>query len=91
MIEKNRCTDNKIREEVPGITLRTTMLVGHPGETLEDIEDLKDFVREMKFERLGVFPYSNEEDTYAAENYEDNIPQDEERRKEIMLVQQGII
>lgn len=90
--EKTIALINKIREEVPGITLRTTMLVGHPGETLEDIEDLKDFVREMKFERLGVFPYSNEEDTYAAENYEDTIPQEEkERRKEeIMLVQQGI-
>ncbi|MGQ1910939.1 30S ribosomal protein S12 methylthiotransferase RimO [Marinifilum sp. RC60d5] len=83
---------NRIREEVPGITLRTTMLVGHPGETREDMEDLKNFVQEMKFERLGVFPYSNEEDTYAAINYEDNIPQEEkERRKEeIMLIQQDI-
>lgn len=82
----------KIREEVPGITLRTTMLVGHPGETEEDMEDLKNFVQEMKFERLGVFPYSDEEDTYAANNYEDNIPQEEkERRKEeIMLIQQDI-
>jgi len=81
-----------IREEVPGITLRTTMLVGHPGETEADMEDLKKFVQEMKFERLGVFPYSNEEDTYAAINYEDNIPEEEkERRKEeIMLIQQDI-
>jgi ribosomal protein S12 methylthiotransferase len=83
---------NRIREEVPGITLRTTMLVGHPGETEDDMEDLKSFVREMKFERLGVFPYSNEEDTFAAINYEDNIPLEEkERRKEeIMLIQQDI-
>lgn len=83
---------NKIREEVPGITLRTTMLVGHPGENEDDMEDLKEFIQEMKFERLGVFPYSDEEDTYAAINYEDNIPEDEkERRKEeIMLIQQDI-
>ena len=82
----------KIRKEVPGITLRTTMLVGHPGETKEDMEDLKNFVQEMKFERLGVFPYSDEEDTYAANHYEDNISQEEkERRKEeIMLIQQDI-
>jgi ribosomal protein S12 methylthiotransferase len=93
-IDRSKTVDliNKIREEVPGITLRTTMLVGHPGETEEDMEDLKNFVREMKFERLGVFPYSNEEDTYAAINYEDNIPEEEkERRKEdIMLIQQDI-
>ncbi len=83
---------NKIREEVPGITLRTTMLVGHPGETEEDMDDLKAFVSEMKFERLGVFPYSNEDDTYAAINYEDSIPQEvkEGRKEEIMLLQQGI-
>ncbi|RUT79834.1 30S ribosomal protein S12 methylthiotransferase RimO [Ancylomarina longa] len=82
----------KIREEVPGITLRTTMLVGHPGETEEDISDLKQFIQEMKFERLGVFPYSNEEDTYAANNYQDDISLEEkERRKEdIMLIQQDI-
>ncbi|WP_372751083.1 30S ribosomal protein S12 methylthiotransferase RimO [Labilibaculum sp.] len=83
---------NRIREEVPGITLRTTMLVGHPGETEEDIEDLKAFVSEMKFERLGVFPYSNEEDTFAANNYEDNIPQEvkEDRKDAIMALQQEI-
>jgi ribosomal protein S12 methylthiotransferase len=83
---------NRIREEVPGITLRTTMLVGHPGETDEDMEDLKSFVSEMKFERLGVFPYSNEEDTFAANNYEDNIPQEikESRKDEIMAIQQEI-
>jgi len=93
-IDREKTIDliKQIREEVPGITLRTTMLVGHPGETEADMEDLKDFVQEMKFERLGVFPYSNEEDTYAAINYEDNIPEEEkERRKEeIMLIQQDI-
>ncbi|MPQ47091.1 30S ribosomal protein S12 methylthiotransferase RimO [Marinifilum sp. N1E240] len=93
-IDREKTIDliKQIREEVPGITLRTTMLVGHPGETEADMEDLKSFVQEMKFERLGVFPYSNEEDTYAAINYEDNIPEEEkERRKEeIMLIQQDI-
>ncbi|MFA8435843.1 MAG: 30S ribosomal protein S12 methylthiotransferase RimO [Marinifilaceae bacterium] len=90
--EKTVALINRIREEVPGITLRTTMLVGHPGETEEDMEDLKKFVREMKFERLGVFAYSNEEDTFAAENYEDDIPQEEKerRRDEIMEIQQEI-
>ena len=83
---------NRIREEVPGITLRTTMLVGHPGETEADMEDLKAFVKEMKFERLGVFPYSNEDDTYAAINYIDDIPQEvkEARKDEIMELQQEI-
>ena len=83
---------NRIREEVPGITLRTTMLVGHPGETEADMEDLKTFVQEMKFERLGVFPYSNEDDTYAAINYIDDIPQEvkEARKEEIMALQQEI-
>jgi len=83
---------NDIRKSVPGICLRTTLLVGHPGETEEDFEDLKDFVQEMKFERLGVFPYSNEEDTYTALNYEDDIPQEvkESRAEEIMLLQEEI-
>ncbi len=82
----------RIRSEVPGIHLRTTLLVGHPGETIQDFEELKDFVREMRFERLGVFPYSNEEDTYAGEHYEDIIPQEvkEARANELMEIQQGI-
>ena len=83
---------NRIRKEVPGITLRTTMLVGHPGETEADMEDLKAFVKEMKFERLGVFPYSNEDDTFAANNYTDDIPQEvkEARKDEIMEIQMEI-
>lgn len=82
----------RIRQEVPGITLRTTMLVGHPGETEADMKDLLEFVSEMKFERLGVFPYSNEEDTYAAINYDDNIPLEikESRKDDIMALQQDI-
>jgi len=83
---------NRIRKEVPGIHIRTTMLVGHPGETEEDFEDLKAFVREMRFERLGVFPYSFEEDTYAGENYKDDVPQEvkEARAAELMQIQQEI-
>lgn len=82
----------KIREEVPGIHLRTTLLVGHPGETEEDFEELKEFVRDMRFERLGVFPYSHEEDTFAGENYEDTIPGEvkQARAEEIMAIQQEI-
>ncbi len=82
----------KIREEVPGIALRTTFLVGHPGETDEDFEELKNFVREYPFERMGVFAYSNEDDTYAFKMYEDDIPQEvkDERAAELMEMQQGI-
>lgn len=83
---------NRIREEVPGIHIRTTLLVGHPGEREEDFEELKQFVREMRFERLGVFSYSHEEDTFAGETYEDNIPQEVKlaRAEEIMAIQQEI-
>lgn len=82
----------RIREEVPGIHLRTTLLVGHPGETEADFEELKQFVRDMRFERLGVFPYSHEEDTFAGENYEDIIPQEvkQARVSEIMAIQEEI-
>ena len=82
----------RIRAEVPGIHLRTTMLVGHPGETDEDFEELKSFVREMRFERLGVFPYSHEEDTFAGEKYEDSIPVEvkQARADELMAIQQQI-
>lgn len=82
----------RIREEVPGIHLRTTLLVGHPGETDADFEELKEFVKTMRFERLGVFPYSHEEDTYAGENYEDNVPEEikQARANEIMAIQQEI-
>lgn len=82
----------RIREEVPGIHLRTTLLVGHPGETEADFEELKEFVKTMRFERLGVFPYSHEEDTYAGENYEDNVPEEikQARANEIMAIQQEI-
>jgi ribosomal protein S12 methylthiotransferase len=82
----------RFRKEVPGVVLRTTMLVGHPGETEEDFEELKQFVREAKFDRLGVFAYSHEEGTYAAKKYKDNIPQEvkDARAAEIMAIQEQI-
>jgi len=82
----------RVRREVPGVHLRTTMLVGHPGETEEDFEELKAFVRDMRFERLGVFPYSHEEDTFAGEKYKDSIPKEvkQARADELMEIQQQI-
>jgi ribosomal protein S12 methylthiotransferase len=82
----------RIREEVPGIHLRTTMLVGHPGETEEDVQELIDFLKFARFERMGAFAYSNEESTYAYENYQDDIPGEvkQERLQAIMAVQQDI-
>jgi len=82
----------RIREEVPGIHLRTTLLAGHPGETEEDFEQLLEFVRKIRFERMGVFPYSDEEGTYANLNYTDNIPFEvkQARVDELMSAQQDI-
>jgi ribosomal protein S12 methylthiotransferase len=80
-----------IREKVPGISIRTTMLVGFPGESEEDFEDLKSFVQEMKFDRLGVFTYSHEENT-RAHKFEDDISPElkEQRASELMEIQSGI-
>ena len=69
-----------IREQVPGIALRTTLLVGHPGETESDVQALVDAVNEIKFERLGVFTYSHEENTHA-HSLEDSLPQEEKQRR----------
>ena len=82
----------RIRKEVPGICLRTTLLVGHPGETEEDFNELCEWVKEMKFDRLGAFAYSEEEGTYAAKHYTDDIPQEEKDRRvdTIMAIQQTI-
>lgn len=82
----------RIRKEVPGITLRTTMLVGHPGETAEDFERLKKMIEFGRFDRLGVFPYSHEEGTYAAKHYEDDVAEDvkQARADEVMELQQAI-
>ena len=81
----------RLREEIPDIAIRTTMITGFPGETEEDVEELLDFVDEMEFERLGVFPYSQEEDTPAA-LMEDQIPDEEkeDRRDRVMELQQEI-
>jgi ribosomal protein S12 methylthiotransferase len=80
------------REEVPGIHLRTTMMVGHPGETDADFEELVDFVKATRFERLGAFPYSHEEDTFNDKHYTDDVPSDvkQERMNLLMDVQEGI-
>ena len=82
----------KFREEVPGIHLRTTMMVGHPGETERDFEELLDFVKQTRFERLGAFPYSHEEDTYCDNNYQDDISFSvkQERMNRLMEVQETI-
>lgn len=82
----------KIRKEVPGIFLRTTLMTGHPGETEEDFRELCQFVQDMKFERLGVFPYSHEEDTYCDKHYQDDIPEKVKKRRaeKIMEIQRNI-
>lgn len=82
----------KIREAVPGITLRTTLLVGFPGETEADFRELVDFVRDTRFERMGAFAYSEEEGTYSALHYADDVPEEVKRRRidELMSVQQNI-
>ena len=82
----------RIRKEVPGICIRTTLLVGHPGETEEDFNELCEWVKEMKFERLGAFAYSEEEGTFAAKHYKDDIPQEEKERRvdTLMAIQQSI-
>jgi len=82
---------NLFREKVPGICIRTTLIVGYPGETEAHFDELKAWVEEMRFERLGVFTYSHEEDTHAY-NLEDDVPQDEKMRRanEIMEIQSQI-
>ena len=82
----------RIRDEVPDIAIRTTMLVGHPGETPDAHEELKEFIAHHKFNRLGVFTYSHEENTHAGEQMEDLIEDaiKEERKNEIMEIQQDI-
>jgi ribosomal protein S12 methylthiotransferase len=82
---------NDIRQRVPGICLRTTLITGFPGETEQDVEELKDFLQETRFDRVGIFTYSHEENT-GAYTFEDNIPDEEKelRAQEIMEVQQEI-
>ena len=82
----------RLREAVPGITLRTTLMVGFPGETEEEFQELVDFVKWARFERMGAFAYSEEEGTYSAEHYQDDVPAEvkQQRLDKLMRVQQRI-
>ena len=82
----------RLRREVPGIHLRTTLMVGFPGETDDDFQELMDFTREARFERMGAFAYSEEEGTYAADHYADDVPQEvkQQRLDRLMRLQQHI-
>ena len=82
----------RMRREVPGIHLRTTLMVGHPGETEQDFEELIRFVKDIRFERMGAFAYSHEEGTYAYQHYKDEITQEvkQDRLDYLMRVQEGI-
>jgi ribosomal protein S12 methylthiotransferase len=83
---------NKIRNEIPDAVIRTTLIAGHPGETEQDYKEMKDFILEFRFDRMGVFAYSHEEDTWSFNNFKDEIPDDtkEARVSELMEIQQGI-
>jgi ribosomal protein S12 methylthiotransferase len=93
-ITKNETLEllNRIRCEVPGIHLRTTLMVGHPGETDADFRELCDFVKTARFERMGAFIYSEEDGTYAAKHYIDDVPDEVKKNRldELMLLQQNI-
>ena len=81
-----------MRERVPGLHLRTTLMVGFPGETEEDFLELMEFVKWARFERMGAFAYSEEEGTYSAKHYEDDVPQEVKQRRldQLMALQQDI-
>ena len=89
---RTRALIARLRKEVPGVVLRTTMIVGHPGETPVAFEELLDFVREARFERLGAFMYSEEEGTWGAENLPDEVPAEvkQERLDRLMELQREI-
>ena len=82
----------RLRREVPGIHIRTTLMVGFPGETEEDFEELKTFVKWARFERMGAFAYSEEEGTYSEQHYDDDVPEDVKQRRQdqLMRIQQHI-
>ena len=82
----------RLRKEVPGIDFRTTLLVGFPGETEEDFEELKKFVKWARFERMGAFAYSEEEGTYSEQHYDDDVPEEVKQRRlnQLMRIQQHI-
>lgn len=89
--EKTEALVNTIREKVPGVAIRTTLIAGYPGETEADFEEMKDFVERMRFDRLGIFTYSHEENTHAY-TLEDDVPEEVKRQRadEIMELQAGI-
>lgn len=89
--EKTTALINEIRERVPGIAIRTTLICGYPGETEQDFQEMCDWVEEMQFERLGCFTYSHEENTHAY-NFEDDVPDEvkKQRSERIMEIQSGI-
>ena len=76
-----------MRRRVPEIKIRTTLMVGFPGEGEKEFEELLDFVREVRFDRMGAFAYSEEEDTYGARHYDDSIPEEEKQRRLDTLMQ----
>ena len=82
----------RMREEVPGIHIRTTLMVGFPGETDEDFRELVEFVKWARFERMGAFAYSEEDGTYSAKHYKDDVPADvkQQRLDKLMRIQQNI-
>ncbi len=90
--EWTRALIRRLREEIPGVVLRTTVIVGHPGEGPAEFEELLDFAREARFERLGAFKYSEEEGTWGAANLSDDVPEEEKQRRydELMALQEGI-
>jgi ribosomal protein S12 methylthiotransferase len=90
--EGTRALIARLRAAIPGLAIRTTMLVGYPGETEADFEELMAFVREARFERLGVFPYSAEEGTYSADTLADDVPEEVKTRRveRLMELQAGI-
>ena len=83
---------NRLRKELPGSVIRTTLIAGHPGETEEDFNELKNLISEFRFDRLGVFKYSHEEDTFSFRQFQDEIPDEtkEARVAELMEIQQNI-
>ncbi len=90
--EWTRALIRRLREEIPGVVLRTTVIVGHPGEGPAEFEELLEFAREARFERLGAFKYSEEEGTWGAANLSDDVPEEEKLRRydELMALQEGI-
>ncbi len=87
-----RALIRRLREEIPGVVLRTTVIVGHPGEGPAEFQELLDFAREARFERLGAFKYSEEEGTWGAQNLKDDVPEEEKQRRydALMGLQEGI-